>query len=158
MPEFIMEGRHHAARAESDFALGFIEAAIFTSREPSRNLAEWHTPEAEKRREEGQESPIPGDAGYLEIHPDSLAAIRAFCAAWQEKHALLLRRAYVREGYGEAQAGRDLWFTMNGHGVGFWDREALEAEGLGQDLTDAAGSHECSLWFGVQCIHFEGLA
>jgi len=148
MPEFILEGRDHAARAESDFALGFIEAAIFTSREPSRDAAEWFTDEAKEARVQGQESEIPGDVGYTDIHPDSLAAIRTFCAAWQADHAALLARAYGREDYSETQAGRDLWFTMNGHGVGFWDRAPLEAEGLGDLLTQAAGHRECGLWFG----------
>lgn len=165
MPEFVMKGRDHAARTESAFTLGFIEAALFTSREPSRDMADWFTDEAREAREAGTESEVPGDAGYLEIHPDSLAAIRTFCQSWQEENAPLLRRAYGREGYTEAQAGRDLWFTMNGHGVGFWDRPQLDAEGLGADLTDAAGRHECNLFFGghveygnAPFIHFDGLA
>lgn len=158
MPEFILEGRDHAARAESDFTLGFMEAAFFTSREPTRTMADWLADDAAERREEGQESEVPADAGYLEIHPDSLAAVRTFCQSWQDQHALLLRRAYMREGYSEAQAGTDLWFTMTGSGVGYWDRDTLEAEGLGQDLSDAAGSRECSLWFGDDSrVHFDGL-
>ena len=158
MPEFILEGRDHAASTESDFALGFIEAAFFTSQEPGRCMADWLTNSAAERREGGMESEVPFDAGYLEIHPDSLAAVRTFCQSWQDQHALLLRRAYMREGYTEAQAGRDLWFTMTGSGVGFWDRDTLEAEGLGQDLSDAAGSRECNLWFGDDSrVHFDGL-
>lgn len=148
MPEFILEGRDHAARAESDFVLGFIEAALFTSTEPSRCMDEWFTDDAKEARAEGREYEVPADAGYLEIHPDSLAAIRAFCAAWQAEHSAFLARAYGREDYSEAQAGRDLWYTMNGHGVGFWDRSQLDAEGLGDALSDAAGRIECNLSFG----------
>lgn len=33
------------------------------------------------------------------------------------------------------QLGRDLWFTRNGHGVGFWDRGLGD---LGEQLTEAA--------------------
>ncbi len=164
MPEFILEGRDHAARAESDFVLGFIEAALFTSREPSRDMDEWFTDEAKEARAEGQESEVPGDAGYNEIHPDSLVAIRAFCDAWQAEHSALLARAYGRENYDEASAGRDLWYTMNGHGVGFWDRAQLDAEGLGDALSEAAGRIECNLFFGNHVtygdepfIHFDGL-
>lgn len=164
MPEYIMEGRDHAARAESEFVLGFIEAALFTEREPGRDMAEWFTDEAAEARQAGTESNIPGDAGYGEIHPDSLALIRTFCQSWQDTNAALLARAYGREDYTEAQAGRDLWFTMNGHGVGFWDRATLDAEGLGADLTDAAGRHECNLFFGdhveygdAPFVHFDGL-
>lgn len=161
MAEFILEGRDHAARAESDFVLGFIEAAFFTSCDTAWTIEEWRLPECRHRLEEGTlDGVIPSDAGYMEIHPDSLAEIRTFCQSWQDVNAPLLRRAYGREGYTEAQAGRDLWFTMNGHGVGFWDREALEAEGLGQDLTDAAGDCECNLWFDDDDgprVHFDGL-
>lgn len=148
MPEFILEGRDHAARAESDFVLGFIEAAFFTSNEPGRYMDEWFTDEARAARDAGYESEIPGDAGYNELHPESLARIREFCGDWQKANRKLLARAYKRMGYDEAQAGRDLWFTMNGHGVGFWDREALKARGLGDALTDAAGNHEVYLFFG----------
>jgi hypothetical protein len=153
MPEFILEGHHHAVRAESYFVLGFIEAAIFTCREPSRDMEEWFTDEARAARERGTESEIPGDAGYLEIHPDSLAAIRAFCQAWQDENAALLDRAYEREDYDDTQAGRDLWYTMNGHGTGFWDRAELDAEGLGDALTEAAGRHEIYPWFGDHITH-----
>lgn len=165
MPEYVMEGRDTAARTESEFVLGFIEAALFTEREPTRNMADWFTLKAVKQRAAGAEANIPGDAGYLEIHPDSLAAVRTFCQGWQEENAALLARAYGRENYTEAQAGRDLWFTMNGHGVGFWDRPQLDAEGLGADLTEAAGRVECNLFFGghveygdAPFVHFDGLA
>lgn len=40
------------------------------------------------------------------------------------------------ESYDLAQAGRDFWFSRNGHGVGFWSREEIpEAE---RDALDAA--------------------
>ena len=148
MPEFILEGRDHAARAESDFVLGFIEAAFFTSNEPSREMEDWFTDEAREARENGQECDIPGDAGYNELHPIALGRIREFCGNWQKKNRKLLARAYKRAGYDETDAGRDLWYTMNGHGVGFWDRDELKARGLGDALTDAAGNHEAHLFFG----------
>lgn len=165
MPEFILEGRDHAARAESDFVLGFIEAAFFTSNESTRCAEDWFTDEARAARAEGQESEVPCDVGYTDLHPDSLAAIRAYCEGWQAANAGLLAKAYTRDGYDEAQAGRDLWFTVNGHGVGFWDRAELKAEGLGADLTDAAGRGEIYLFFGQHVtygdapfVHIEGIA
>jgi len=39
------------------------------------------------------------------------------------------------EGQTFVQIGRDLWFTRNGHGVGFWDRGLGD---LGEQLTEAA--------------------
>ena len=63
------------------------------------------------------------------------------------RHPELFEEAMQREeaGYGahhdagspEAAFGHDLWLTLCGHGVGFWDRNELDADGLGQRLTDA---------------------
>jgi hypothetical protein len=60
----------------------------------------------------------------FELYQSSLEDCRAF----QEKAGALLREAYERD-YDEAQAGRDLWFTRCGHGVGYWDRKQLEPRG-----------------------------
>jgi hypothetical protein len=49
----------------------------------------------------------------------------------------LLELAYARD-YTEEQAGRDFWFTRQGHGTGFWDRDELEPEELGDKLSDRA--------------------
>lgn len=43
--------------------------------------------------------------------------------------------------------GHDFWLTRNQHGVGFWDRSELEADGIGQALTDAAHA------FGEVCLY-----
>lgn len=148
MPVFVMEGRDHAARAESDFVLGFIEAMFFT---------------------EGDD--LPEGVGYADLHPGSLAAIRADCEAWQAENADLLAFACgPMSGYDEVQAGRDYWFTRNGHGAGFWDREELrrdmarrpdgtltdtgEEEGLpflgslGEMLSDTCRYREAHAWVG----------
>ena len=42
-------------------------------------------------------------------------------------------QALDNEGYDLGRIGNDLWFTMNGHGVGFWDRGFGD---VGQALTD----------------------
>lgn len=151
MPEFIMEGRDHAARAESEFVLGFIEALFFTECSPAYDSAEWLSEECQTALEEGQAGgTIPGDVGYADLHPDSLAAIHKDCDAWQAANAELLAEAYARD-YDAAQAGRDYWFTRNGHGVGFWDREELdcdsdEYEKLTQDMIIATDSGDNAAW------------
>jgi hypothetical protein len=33
--------------------------------------------------------------------------------------------------------GHDIWFTMRGPGVGFWDRSFLDVNNLGQQMTEA---------------------
>ena len=173
MPEFVMEGRDHAARAESDFVLGYIEALFFTST-GATPAEEWADTPAEERESDGA---LPCDVDYLDLHPDSLAAIRADCEAWQAAHAELLAFACgLMSGYDEAQAGRDYWFTRCGHGVGFWDREELRrdmarradgawtdtgeeeglpfVESLGELLSEAArAAGEPHVWFADHVTH-----
>lgn len=36
------------------------------------------------------------------------------------------------------QIGHDLWFTRNGHGTGYWDRQELKNAGISDKLTEAA--------------------
>lgn len=123
MPQFVMENAVECAREESAFVLGFIEAMFFTEQSPGLSTEEWLAG-CEPGTNEGS---LPGDVGYCDIHPDSLAAIRADCEAWQAANSELLEQAYSRD-YDETQAGRDYWFTRNGHGVGFWDRKELELD------------------------------
>lgn len=156
MREFILEGRDHAARAETDFVLGFIEAMFFTET-GCTDSSEWlNTPE-DVRTSDGQ---LPRDMGYTDLHPDSLAAIRADCEAWQAANADLLAQAYAAGDYDAAQAGRDYWFTRNGHGVGFWDRKELDSPGrigtglsIGQRLSDACRYREVYAFYGQHVTH-----
>jgi hypothetical protein len=131
MPEFILEGRDHAARAESSFVLGFIEAIFFTETD------------SDERTSSGN---LPSDVGYTDLHPDSLAAIRADCEAWQAANSALLELALApMSGYDETQAGRDYWLTRNHHGAGFWDRKELRCDvGARPDgtLTNDPQEHE----------------
>jgi hypothetical protein len=79
------------------------------------------------------------EAGVKALAPEAVAEIAAYCARFERDAAPLLALAYERE-YDDAQAGRDLWLTANGHGAGFWDRKALDADGLGDKLEEAARS------------------
>jgi hypothetical protein len=130
MPEFVMEGLDHAARAESDFVLGFIEALFWTSCSPVWDSEDWFSDECRADQEAGAaDGELPGDVGYYDLHPDSLAAIRADCEAWQAENAELLAFAFgPMSGYSEHQAGIDYFLTRNGHGAGFWDREELRRD------------------------------
>ena len=60
--------------------------------------------------------------------PEALLDIIKDCNAFQERAADLLESAYARD-YNAEQAGRDFWYTRNGHGLGFWYREELRPEG-----------------------------
>ena len=52
------------------------------------------------------------------LHPDTDSAMRAFAGDFYTRHQVAV------EGYGEGvtQAGHDLWFTIQGHGVGYWEQ------------------------------------
>ena len=154
MTEFIMNGRAACLSQEPPFIAAFIEALLWTETCHGISMAEWNDPENVKAVEEGDaDGSIPGDAGYADIHQDSLTAIRKDCEAWQAAHADLLAQAYQRDGYGEAQAGHDYWLTRNGHGAGFWDRDALKAGGLGDKLTDACLDDPVHVFFAGHVVH-----
>lgn len=59
------------------------------------------------------------------------------CARFLDTFGGLVNLAVQSESvdYDHTQAGRDLWFTRQGHGVGFWDR-GLGA--IGDHLTTAS--------------------
>lgn len=99
------------------FTTGYVEALYFT--------------EEEQLKEEG------ADLRYLphDFDPGAVQKIKDDCAAFQTRNAALLVDAYyLKDGYDLAAAGRDFWYTRNGHGVGYWDRGLGE---VGQKLTEA---------------------
>lgn len=143
MPEFILDmGSPEGARAYAgldDFTQGCIEAAFFTDTGPDQEA-----------------DGLGDDASVAEIAPISLAKITADCMAFQQANAALLAQAYDRTGYDPASAGRDYWFTRNGHGAGFWDRETLDAAGLGDRLSEACGRSEMYLYRGDDGLIYFG--
>lgn len=103
---------------------------------------------------------------------------REFCAAFIAKNEALFIEAMDRksEGYGshpdagspEAAFGHDLWLTIQGHGVGFWDRTELEnldpednGVTLGDKLTAACEPYHYKLtpefYRGWLYIHISGV-
>lgn len=83
--------------------------------------------------------------GQDDIHPDSLAAMRADCAAFVADNSADLN------GLDPAQSGHDFWLTRNHHGAGFWDRGYGPK---GDRLTDAAHAYgETALVFSQGAIH-----
>lgn len=65
-------------------------------------------------------------------------------------HPRLCHEALDRPGYSPAMLGHDLWLSRNGHGAGFWDREQLRANRLGDALHSLAES------MGDRCLSAEG--
>lgn len=116
MPEFVLdygtpEAATRFARLDT-FTQAYIEAAFFT---------DTGDPDDE---EDGLES-----ASVADLAPESLAQIVADCARFQA----LAGEAIADD---PAHAGRDFWYTRNGHGCGFWDGDWPEA--LGDTLTAIA--------------------
>ena len=128
------------------FTQGYIEAAFFTETEPGTTRADRVTTRGTVRKSwaegerEGQHKNIPGDYGFADLAPETLARMIADCAAFQGSETWTLREAAESAGDGpcpdDAQAGRDFWYTRNGHGCGFWDGDWPEP--YASELTDAA--------------------
>lgn len=59
--------------------------------------------------------------GFSDLAPETLAQIIADCARFKN-HVVHIQPLMGDGGFpDEAQAGRDFWYTRNGHGCGFWD-------------------------------------
>lgn len=153
MPQFVLADADHLVHSDLDeFTQGYIEAMFFTSDCPNVLTEEFMTPEFQAKIEEGTaDGTVPCDVGYTDLDPDTLITIRRHCRRFQVRYTHLLAKAYDRtvDGviYNERRAGHDLWFTEQGHGVGYWDRSGLDAGGLGDALTEAAGRADNSLEF-----------
>lgn len=136
------------------FTQGYIEALFFTENEQGTTREERVTSRGTvrkawaKREAEGQQKDMPGDYGFSDLAAETLADIVKDCAAFQRNAAPLLARAYARD-YAADQAGRDFWFTRNGHGVGFWDRRELKPETEAYERLTAemvAAGHNTAAW------------
>lgn len=133
-----------------EFAQGFIEAAFFCNASPVYDSEEWDSEDCQRDGEAGtRDGDIPGDASTADIDPASLEDVKALCDEFQARAASLLGGAYLRPDYGPTEAGRDLYYTRAGHGVGYWDRPEL-GETLGTALSEAAGRAEICLSFDAE--------
>ena len=126
MPEFVMP----IGEAQKDWGIlgeferGYIEAMFFTADEEL------------------------GGISFADMPRETVVKILDDCGLFQDTAEELLGWAYGRD-YTPGQAGRDFWFTRNGHGVGFWDRDVLEKYGLGELLSqEARGFGETDLYRG----------
>jgi hypothetical protein len=106
------------------FTQGYIEALFFTNEAPQVTTRQFKTKGHQRKMEEGTaDGCLPCDVGFDDLAPETLDLIIRDCKCFQELHGAALSEAYNHEsGYDDSQAGRDLWFTRCGHGVGFWDR------------------------------------
>jgi hypothetical protein len=110
--------------ALEQFTTAYVEAALWSSNDESD--------------ESGGE---PMDANYTadNIHPVSAARMERDCIRFVRDNAADLEEFYELVGDGdectaEERAGHDFWLTRNGHGAGFWARDAGD---VGERLTQA---------------------
>lgn len=93
------------------------------------------------------DAPDEVDAPHYEAAPEVMPAVIEFCRAFVERNRGMYDAAMERAsaGYGshpdagspQAAFGHDLFLTVAGHGVGFWDRAELDENGLCEALTEA---------------------
>lgn len=145
MPEFILNtpsAKRPVYNDFDDFAKGYVEAMFFTNCDCGDEKRENHA----------------NELGVDRLTNKSLQNIKAQCADFQVEADALLQLAYEQD-YDEAEAGRDFWFTRQGHGVGYWDREALEVAqmtingpmSIGDQLSKIAktfGEANCDIYRG----------
>jgi hypothetical protein len=115
MPEFQMPlGNQQTWQCLDSFTQGYWEALFFTN--------------------SGESDDELNGLSFADVSKEAWDRALSDCLAFQATHAVLLSEAYERD-YTPEQAGRDYWFTRNGHGVGFWDRSELAADDLGDRLS-----------------------
>lgn len=102
------------------FTKGYIEAMFFTNGDTG-----------------DENEDLLNELGVAAITPESLKSIVSDCERFKKEAAALLEEAANRD-YSLERAGNDFWFTRKGHGVGFWDREELYDDDLGEKLSDIA--------------------
>lgn len=130
MPQFELNRARrgtHPYYELSSFAQGYVEAMFFTNADTGDDKRENHANElGVERLTKSAVADIASDcAGFLSsAMPDGKTA-----QEW-------LDRANEATGYDDSQAGRDFWFTRQGHGVGYWDRTAdVLPPDIGEGLT-----------------------
>jgi hypothetical protein len=133
MPKFILDKSFPETAKrfdeQSSFVQGYIEAMFFT---------ECHS-----------DNPELEHMTIADLSEEAWKSIVKDCDAFKYSCPNMLALAYQQNDYDEVQAGRDFWYTRNGHGVGFWDREQLKTNGLGQALSNAAKRFsEANLYLG----------
>ncbi len=117
--------------------------------DPLPTMANWGHPAIQSAMEEGTLGGcIPCDASVANLDPESAREIGEYVDGWIAANRKLVNAALARPGYGGMeQIGHDLFLTGNGHGAGFWDREALRTGKLGDKLSDAARYNEVTADF-----------
>lgn len=88
--------------------------------------------------DEGNENP--GDSiPIYDLPKQTWGIARADCAAFLEACGDLFTLAIDAPGYSAERFGHDFALTRNGHGAGFWDRDELKEDDLGDTISALCG-------------------
>ena len=78
----------------------------------------------------------------LPLSDRATEAIKQDCRKFWEKAEPLveqtIEKAYLPYDEQIKQAGHDFYFTRNGHGIGFWEKDKWPVEEIGEQLTELA--------------------
>jgi hypothetical protein len=113
---------------DDDFLRGYLHCALWLGTDES---------------DDSGGDPLDQHYDLDDFAPESVAKALAECEAFQEANAADLEEFYEiwpisPDGDSkEAFAGHNFWLTRNGHGTGFWDRQA---GAVGDRLTEACGA------------------
>lgn len=111
--------------AESDlFTRSYIETALATTNDESTQSGG---------------NPLDQNYDIEDIEGTTFIRMLHDCRDFQRKY----RELYEKGGWSDEKAGRDFWYTRNGHGTGFWDAGygEPEVEEIGKALSRIAKSY-----------------
>ncbi|MEP2533508.1 hypothetical protein [Shimia sp.] len=135
MPEFVLPldsiDSHEWFDGLPDIARGYIEAAFFCGVSVVVPDPDGETELADGAR--GRCEELDG-VGPANLDAESRAGLEAQAVRFWIANAATVAEVTTGGAYDLEQAGRDFWFTRNGHGVGFWCRDIGDA---GDALTEA---------------------
>lgn len=86
-------------------------------------------------------NPLDDKYSVEDIHPDSVEKMRQICNEFLKKGYSLLQQ--VKDVYSLEYAGYDLFLTSGGAGSGYWDRNELEDNDMGDKLSNIAREFDC---------------
>lgn len=121
MPQFQLNAARygkHPFYALDDFAKGYAEAMFFTNGDTGDDREDLLNELGVEKLTREAVKDIAADCTRFinSIMPDGRS-----CREWLDEIA-------GQSDYDDARAGHDFWFTRQGHGVGFWDRDELHEE------------------------------
>jgi len=148
--EYVDEERHHwldrSYTVRVNAATGLTDDEFNGVVDDFVIAALWSTPDdSDIDFDENPSGMLDGRFSRDDLAPSARDAIREVANQFLSENRDDVREALGRKDYRAddgtgplGMLGHDMFLTSAGHGVGFWDRDALRAGGLGTRLTEAS--------------------